>query len=247
MKEILMNLMKNIKLNAVMLLVLPCMIMAGENYTQSLYYKELSDVKKLNYAIEECDIENIRYLLTKVDVNSKDNRGCTILQNAIVDGKLEVIQLLVESGADVNALDNEGFTALDSILLNLTEGIGMCYADGMEFMIEQGYFEEYILIAQYLVEMGTDLTLKHHVLNDLEGLDLNNVPSEFMNALSDHEKEAFIIISRPMNLLEIVTYSKNEYVYFMNSNTNIDDRGKEALQSLLNYLNKFQNVLEQAA
>jgi ankyrin repeat protein len=45
-------------------------------------------------------------------VNAKDNLGGTALMRAAFDGHKEVVELLLEKGADVNAKDKDGGTAL---------------------------------------------------------------------------------------------------------------------------------------
>lgn len=49
-------------------------------------------------------------------INSRDHRGFTVLHKAIESGNMEVIRLLIEQGADINAEvagpDPEGWTAL---------------------------------------------------------------------------------------------------------------------------------------
>ena len=46
-------------------------------------------------------------------INSRDHNGRTPLHHAVINGYREVVELLVEKGADINAADNFGFTPLD--------------------------------------------------------------------------------------------------------------------------------------
>lgn len=58
--------------------------------------------------------ERVKRILNEgVDVNAKGgNRSYTALMLASKYGELEIVKLLLEKGADVNAKDNRGYTAL---------------------------------------------------------------------------------------------------------------------------------------
>ena len=54
----------------------------------------------------------------KGNINDKDNDGWTALIWASSKGHLEVVKYLVSKGADINATDNKGFTALNKAKTN---------------------------------------------------------------------------------------------------------------------------------
>lgn len=63
-------------------------------------------------------LDEIRYWVARgADVNSKDDKGRTPLQQGAVNGHLDVVQYLVARGADVNAKDSDGFTVLHTTVL----------------------------------------------------------------------------------------------------------------------------------
>ncbi|MFC1781686.1 ankyrin repeat domain-containing protein, partial [Planctomycetota bacterium] len=58
----------------------------------------------LHEAAEAGDIEQIKQLISEgAEIDLRDNRGNTPLYNAAANGRLEVAELLIENGADVNA------------------------------------------------------------------------------------------------------------------------------------------------
>ncbi len=56
--------------------------------------------------------EAIRLLDAGFDPNTKDSDGRTALMHAVIDGKDELVKLLIARGSDVNAQDKQGFSAL---------------------------------------------------------------------------------------------------------------------------------------
>ncbi len=52
-----------------------------------------------------------------IEIRAKDAAGGTPLQWAAFVGDSDMVELLVEAGADVNALDNNGYTAIDAVVL----------------------------------------------------------------------------------------------------------------------------------
>ena len=69
---------------------------------------------EIHDAIRKGDLDQVKVLL-EMDttlLESKDNRGLTPLHTACEFGKIEIGNLLIDMGADVNALDNASYTPL---------------------------------------------------------------------------------------------------------------------------------------
>ena len=88
----------------------------------------------------EGQIETVRYLvsLPQVDVTQGNNRGNTALHVAVRDQHANVVQVLIDAGADVNRRDSNGQTplhiasregALNVVKLLVGAGAGVCVAD----------------------------------------------------------------------------------------------------------------------
>ena len=65
-------------------------------------------------------VEVVEVLLAvpEVDVNAVNSDGRTALHCAARFAHAEVVRMLVDAGADVNAADNNGYTPLDAVLLS---------------------------------------------------------------------------------------------------------------------------------
>ncbi len=71
------------------------------------------EARVLAYAIKSNDLEKFRSLEGKFDVNQKDEAGTPIISLAAERGFLEIVKSLSESGADINAMNAVGHTALN--------------------------------------------------------------------------------------------------------------------------------------
>ena len=66
-------------------------------------------------AIARGDIKEVKqHLATGADVNAKNKVGGTHLHFAALEGRKEIVELLIAKGADVNAKDGTGRSPLDS-------------------------------------------------------------------------------------------------------------------------------------
>lgn len=63
-------------------------------------------------AIRNGDVAYLKAHLTKAEVEVRDQRGATPLMHAAAFGNLEILKLLIDAGADVNARNNFDATAL---------------------------------------------------------------------------------------------------------------------------------------
>jgi len=76
--------------------------------------KDLAGVSSLMSAAAENDVEGVKFF-TKAGsktINKKNIGGGTALLIASRNGNLQIAKMLIETGADVNLSDNEGFTPL---------------------------------------------------------------------------------------------------------------------------------------
>lgn len=80
--------------------------MASKGITQEI-------IDKKRHEIEEIFLNDIK-ILSKREINSKlkEQNGCTLLHIASSNGYLKVLNELLNKGANVNEIDNDGWTAL---------------------------------------------------------------------------------------------------------------------------------------
>ena len=79
----------------------------------TMKYDELNDELKLFEKIKENDIECICQMLgNRININIRFEDDITPLIFAVKQGNLEIVQLLVQAGADINALDADFESAL---------------------------------------------------------------------------------------------------------------------------------------
>ena len=107
-----------------------------------------------------------------MDINAKDIFGNTIWNYVISGGNIDIIRLLIENGADVNAKDGDGRTLLmiaaynddkniDIIRLFLDMGLDINAKDkDGETPLMRAAREGNIDIARLLVEKGADIDAK---------------------------------------------------------------------------------------
>jgi hypothetical protein len=67
---------------------------------------------ELHDAVKKGDIEKVKSLVTKENVNEKDDQGATPLIWASAYGKKDILEVLIEKGADINATLKDGTGAL---------------------------------------------------------------------------------------------------------------------------------------
>jgi len=69
----------------------------------------------LRQAIEKGDLEAVKRCLpggADINANARNSSGWTLLHHAACDGQKEIVQYLLDQGADVNAKANDGFTPI---------------------------------------------------------------------------------------------------------------------------------------
>lgn len=67
-------------------------------------------------AIEKNDVEFVKNNIGKFDPNQKGQYGFHLLHRAVYLGHLEIIELLIDNGADIDILDEDHFTPLHSTI-----------------------------------------------------------------------------------------------------------------------------------
>lgn len=112
----------------------------------SLYAKQNPEVKKPKGVrfpdelvfldnIKENDIHALGHMLRRaslqVDISGINDAGLTPLHQAVLDGNLAAVRLLVAHGADINKQDDDSWTPLHAAC---AEG----YADIVAFLLEKG-------------------------------------------------------------------------------------------------------------
>ena len=77
--------------------------------------------------------ETVRYLvgLPEVDLNDSDYRGCTSLHRAVLQKHSDVVKVLIDAGADVEAKDSKGRTPLHC-------GCTVKYPEIVQMLVEAG-------------------------------------------------------------------------------------------------------------
>lgn len=58
------------------------------------------------------DVEKVKNMIKRIDVNEKDENNWTPLIYAVIEGNLEIVKTLIKNNADLNVADEEGWTPL---------------------------------------------------------------------------------------------------------------------------------------
>lgn len=84
------------------------------------YYKYMlaagADINDFNLRASTAYTENARYLIDQgADVSVRYYKNKTFLHIAVQNSKADLVEILIEAGADVNAIDDDGDTPLDEL------------------------------------------------------------------------------------------------------------------------------------
>lgn len=162
------------------------------------------------------------------DINKKDERGITKLIEAIQENDFIKVKVLIDSGADVNIQDNDGFSPLMiaclapehndnnldiiKLLLNKGANISICTRDGL---------------------CAIDIVNPHEI-ND----DFNHKPwKEAYNLLKSHKT------TNAINSKDVISEKFRNYIYKINTSQNIDDAFIEEFISFI-FSNNIVNYLD---
>lgn len=85
----------------------------GIDINAAAYYDEAPVTKIANNSVTlTTNIEQMSYLLkNKADINIKNSQGYTPLMLSVMKNNIDMVRLLLDSGADANILDNKGRNA----------------------------------------------------------------------------------------------------------------------------------------
>ena len=168
--------MKKICLAAVAVIVVICAIASPILYKRYQRYKAVKNyytsiLIKASASREVISQEIIRAIEAGADVNAKDDiYGITALMWAAMNGRSEVVKILLDAGADVNAKTEGGTTALmlaafldntevAKILLNAGANVNARTKDGRTALIEAAS-EGRVKIVKTLLDAGADVNAK---------------------------------------------------------------------------------------
>lgn len=95
------------------------------------------DVVELDVAINHSDVERVKKIIARgTDVNAKMAEGWTPLTAAAYHGRLEIVQILIRSGADVNGRKDSPLNGDGRTPLMVATGRG--HIDIVKFLLETG-------------------------------------------------------------------------------------------------------------
>jgi ankyrin repeat protein len=108
----------------------------------------------LHVSAEKGDINLVKYLVGKIDVDVLNNHCLTPLHLAVANANLEVVRFLLDYGANIKLKNEEGFTVLHF----LTKEIRKNMIEGQELVdLKNNYNENHLKIANLLIKKGADI------------------------------------------------------------------------------------------
>lgn len=95
-----------------------------DNSSKISFNYEVSDVNPLCLAISKGDINKVKEIIAYgVDVNDTTLRGMTPLMYAAIYNQVEIVELLLEKGANLDKKDNMGHTVFDHAKLSKSDAV----------------------------------------------------------------------------------------------------------------------------
>ena len=133
----------------------------------------------LHYAVQSQKKELIRLLVDEVTARAKDNQGETALDKAVKEGGLEIVEILIYSGADPSDQNKKGQTSLHHAVLLEQEHLieYLMTQDAINKPDNQGQTPLQLAtqikneeIIEILKQGGAKLNIKPHTKNKIQGL-----------------------------------------------------------------------------
>ncbi|MGG3928307.1 ankyrin repeat domain-containing protein [Metabacillus fastidiosus] len=120
------------------------------------------DFNHLFYLTEIDEFEEIKNILRKNPslISGRDQYGFSILHAAVMTENEELVEYLIEMGADVNAKNDEGISPLHIVL---DEGVAECLLNNgdtpLHTQVSEG--EESIDVIQFLLKRGAKPVMRN--------------------------------------------------------------------------------------
>jgi len=140
-------------------------------YPQALNILDAKQRSALTHAVLESNIEIVKDLIkSKVNLNFKYPNNFTILLVALMEKEYEISKLLIESGADVNAKDDFGVTAIMSCDINKPSIIELLIKNGADLNTKdldgnpifiKLLIEKHSNVAKKMILRGADVNAKN--------------------------------------------------------------------------------------
>ena len=90
---------------------------------------------RLDDAVSRAELEKVKHLILQgADIEYRNPVGCTALLSAAWIGSIEIIEYLLSLGANINARDVDGSSALDMLIV-ISEDDDIEQEDGLPDMI----------------------------------------------------------------------------------------------------------------
>ena len=166
----------------------------------------------LHLAAQEGNLDIVAHLvsLNYVDMNPRALNGRTPLHNAVLKGRLEVAQFLIESGATIDIQDSKSWTPLHVACQHGYLKIAKLLAEhraGINDTIDSGRnslhlaaFEGHAEVATFLLERGIDYCLR----------DKDDWSPLHLAVQEGHESIVMILMDQPK--IEVNTRAKNKRI-----------------------------------
>lgn len=132
---------------------------------------------------------------------TKKNKASSALMEAVVDGQYEIVKLLIEKGADVNAKDRDGWTALLwAIHYEYPEIIKLLVENGADINVKTPDGRTPLTLAiradmhdtsKYLINKGADVDTKNRATSSVLGMAIRDEQPEIAKLMI--EKNVFLM------------------------------------------------------
>ncbi len=140
----------------------------GRQHIVKILEETQKDIEALYSAVKSDNYEEVQSLLSKkVNVNSIDNDGKTLLHFAAIKGNVEIVRALIQTGADVNIADKDGRVPLfeaafyghkdaTEVLLNNGAKVDTVMESLLQSMMEYNYNSSHKDIVKALLNKGAN-------------------------------------------------------------------------------------------